>query len=244
MKHLKLSPIVVPKTSDVLAGELRRKIISGDLPEGASLPPERELVAQTGLSRSSVREALRILESERLVTTRPGRFGGSVASRPGDETLGRSVSLFVHGRGISLQALMQTREAVEPSLAALAARNRSAEELQQLVDVTGRVEEAFDDTPLFLRENVNWHCAIANASHNELLRAFMYSISSMVYKATAMENFATEAVRRQVIQAHRRILEGITAQDADVAERRMARHLAAVRVALQAFPNALLVLDF
>jgi len=241
---MKLSPIHVPKTSDVLARELRRQILSGALPAGAPLPPERDLVAQTGLSRSSVREALRILETESLVTTKPGRFGGSVASQPGDESLGRSLSHFVHGRGISLHDLMQTREAVEPSLAALAAENRTDEELQQLVAITQRVEAAFADVPLFLHENVNWHLAIAAASHNDLLRAILVSIANMVYKATAIENFATEEVRKQVVQAHRRILQGIEKKDAEMARRRMARHLAAVAAAFQAFPSAMLVLDF
>jgi DNA-binding FadR family transcriptional regulator len=235
---LKLSPIVVPKTSDVLANELRRQILSGELANGESLPPERELVAQTGLSRGSVREALRVLEAERLLSTRPGRFGGSTAHQPNDETLGRSMSLFVQGRGISLLALQQTREAVEPSMAALAAQNRTQLELAQLIEATEKVEAAFDDVPQFLLENVQWHCAIAHASHNELLRGFMFSLSSMVYKATAAENFATEAVRQQVIHAHRRVLQAIVSQDADLARQRMARHLAAVTAAFQAFPNA------
>ncbi len=73
MTQLKLAPIEVQKTSDVLASELRRQILSGVLPPGASLPVERDLIAQSGLSRSSVREALRILEAESLVSTRPGR---------------------------------------------------------------------------------------------------------------------------------------------------------------------------
>lgn len=243
MTTLKLSPIVVPKTSDVLANELRLQILSGELPNGAALPTERELVAQTGLSRGSVRDALRVLEAERLLTTRPGRFGGSTAHKPNDETLKRSVSLFVQGRGISLLALQQTREAVEPSLAALAAINRTDAELQQLIEATENVEAAFDDTPLFLRENVQWHCAIANASHNELLRSFMYAISNMVYKATAVENFATDAVRQQVVHAHRRVLDSIAKQDENLARQRMARHLAAVTAAFQAFPSAPLVLD-
>jgi DNA-binding FadR family transcriptional regulator len=66
----------------------------------------------------------------------------------------------------------------------------------------------------------------------------MFSLSSMVYKATAAENFATEAVRQQVIHAHRRVLQAIVSQDADLARQRMARHLAAVTAAFQAFPNA------
>ena len=241
---LKLAPIVVPKTSDVLASELRRQILTGALPPGTSLPAERELVIQTGLSRGSVRDALRILESESLVITRPGRYGGSVANKPDDESLKRSISSFVHGRGITLLSLLQTREAIEPSLAALAAKNRTADELQRLVDVTKRVENAFLTPPEFLRENVEWHMAIAAASHNELLRAFLHSISDMVYKASAIENFATDDVRKQVMHAHRRILEAIVAQQADVAERRMTLHLSALTAACRAFPNAPLVLDF
>jgi DNA-binding FadR family transcriptional regulator len=243
MSDFKLSPIVVPKTSDVLAGELRRQILGGSLAPGASLPAERDLVVQTGLSRGSVREALRILEAEGLVSTRPGRLGGSIARQPGDESLAKYISLFVHGRGITLLSLLQTREAVEPSLAALAAQNRSDEELQHLLDITQRVESAYADTPLYLRENVSWHCAIAAASHNELLRAFMVAISSMVYKASAIENFATEEVRSVVLKAHRRIFEAIAAQDAAAAERRMARHLAALTAAVKAFPSAPLVLE-
>ena len=241
---VKLSPIVVPKTSDVLAAELRRQILTGVLSPGSSLPAERELVAQTGLSRGSVRDALRILESESLVVTRAGRYGGSVANKPDDESLRRSISIFVHGRGITLLSLLQTREAIEPALAALAARNRTDEELQHLVDATERVENAFMDTPQFLRANVDWHMAIAATSHNELLRAFMHSISNMVYKATAIENFASDEVRKQVMHAHRRILQAIVAQDAEAAERRMARHLFAVTAACRASPNAPLVLDF
>jgi len=243
MADFKLAPIHVPKTSDVLADQLRRQILGGSLTPGSALPAERELVIQTGLSRGSVREALRILEAEGLVSTRPGRQGGSVARQPGDESLARYISLFVHGRGITLISLLQTREAVEPSLVHLAAANRTDLELRELVEITERVEDAYADTPLYLATNVEWHCAIAKASHNELLRAFMIAISTMVYKASAIENFATEDVRKVVIKAHRRILDAIIAQDGDAARRRMARHLAALTEQVKAFPHAPLVID-
>jgi DNA-binding FadR family transcriptional regulator len=242
MTDLKLEPIVVPRTSDVLAAALRTQILTGAIAPGAPLPPERDLMSQTGLSRGSVREALRILETQGLVTMRPGRFGGAMARQPSDDSLARYIGLFVHGRGISLVHLLQTREAVEPSLAALAAQNRSDAELQQLTAVTRRVEAAFADVPLFLAANVEWHCAIAEAGHNELLRAFMLAISSLVYKTTAIENFATDDVRKTVVNAHRRILEAIAARDAETARRRMARHLAAVTAAVKALPNAPLVI--
>ncbi len=238
-----LEPIRVPKSSDVLADQLRRHILKGDLPPGEFLPTERDLVRQTGLSRGSVREALRLLEAEGLVATRPGRAGGSVARQPGDESLAKYVSLFVHGRGITLMDLLQTRATIEPSLAALAARNRTAEELQELDACTRRVEEAFDDVPRYLAENVKWHCAIASASHNELLRAFMVAISSTIYRASAIQDFATPDIRTVVIKAHRRILGAISERDAEAAHRRMARHLAALTSQMRAFPHAPLTLD-
>ena len=68
--------LTVPKASDVLAAHLRETILRGDLVEGSPLPTERELGERSGLSRPSVREALRILESEGLIQTRPGRGGG------------------------------------------------------------------------------------------------------------------------------------------------------------------------
>lgn len=241
--QIKLAPIHVPKTSDVLADELRRQILGGAIAPGSPLPAERDLVAQTGLSRSSVREALRILEAEGLVSTRPGRHGGTLTRQPGDDSLARYIRLFVQGRGISLMSLLQTREAVEPSLAELAALNRTEEELRELIAQTERVEDAYANTPLYLQENVKWHCAIAAASHNEVLRAFILAISTMIFKASAIENFANEDVRRVVLKAHRRILDAIVAQDGAAARRRMARHLAALTEQMKAFPDAPVVLD-
>jgi len=243
MSNVRLSTINVPRTSEVLARELRRQILAAGLPTGAPLPTERDLVAQTGLSRTSVREALRILEAESLVTTRPGRAGGTVANRPDEQSLGRSVSLFVYGRGIRPSSLLEARETLQPALAALAAQNRTDAELRNLTEVTQRVEDALGDVPRFLDENVNWHWAVADASHNELLRAFMASISNLIRKFTDIENFSTDEVRRQVIKAHRRILEAIAARDADAAHRRMARHMEAITTSFKALDNAPLELD-
>ena len=77
---VRLTPLRVPKSSDVLADDLRERILRGDIPEGTALPPERELVKQTRMSRATVREALRILEVQGLVRiicipARPGLDG-------------------------------------------------------------------------------------------------------------------------------------------------------------------------
>ena len=238
----RLGPIHVPRSSEVLASQLRVHILDGSIADGVSLPAERDLVVQTGLSRGSVREALRILHTEGLITTRPGRLGGSVARRPGDDALARYVGLFVQGRGISLMSLLQVREAIEPSIASLAAANRTKEDLAELTAITQKLEDAYANVPVYLAENVNWHVAVAAASHNELLKAFLTAISSLIFKASAIENFATEEVRTQVIKAHRRILDAIVERDADAASRRMARHLAALTKQMRAFVSEPVVL--
>lgn len=234
-----LGEITVPKSSDVLAGRLQLQILNGSYPPGAALPTERELVSTTGLGRGSVREALRILSAQGLVRTRAGRYGGSVVSRPTDALLAGHIGLFAKGHGVSLRALVEARQAVEPMIASLAARNRGADDLAALKQISARLDAAaIDDVPLFLLENANWHNALAIAAGNDLLRAFMASISELMLEASRIENFASPDVRALVSHAHRRILQAIEAQDADSARRRAERDLQAYAKQLESAVRA------
>jgi DNA-binding FadR family transcriptional regulator len=230
-----LGLINVQKSCDVLAERLHEQIIGGIYPPGASLPTERELVSTTGLSRGSVREALRILEARGLVRTRAGRHGGTVAARPSDEFLGSQIHSFAKVHGVPLHALVEARQALEPMIAYLAAKNRTEQDLAELQAISARLDAAaVDDVPRFLEENAQWHGALATASHNDLLRAFTASISALMLDVSRIENFASQDVRQLVTTAHRRILQAIAAQDAETACRRSeldieayAKHLAA-----------------
>jgi DNA-binding FadR family transcriptional regulator len=234
-----IGTIKVPKSCDVLADRLQKQILSGAYPPGSSLPTEREMVAGTGLSRGSVREALRILEAQGLVETKAGRYGGSVVSRPTDALLASHINLFAKGRSVSLSSLVEARQALEPMVAYLAAHNRTDEDIKALKLISARLDEAaLSDVPRFLEENANWHSAIAVASHNDLLRAFTGSISGLMLEASRIENFASPDVRTLVSQAHRRILEAIEAQDADAARRRAERDVQAYATHLEAAAKA------
>src|SRR6516164_6348294 len=127
-----VKPISAPKPYDILANQLRESILRGDILEGDALPTERELVDQTGLTRGSVREALRVLAVEGLVQTRQGRFGGNVVTLPGNASMANAVSQFVRGRRLPLRTIHETRETLEPALAKFAAIHRSEEDLQKL----------------------------------------------------------------------------------------------------------------
>src|SRR5260370_14272352 len=105
---VRLTPMPVPKASDVLADDLRERILLGEFPEGTALPTERDLVAQTQMSRATVREALRILEVQGLIRIKTGRAGGAFVQKPDDESVAHSVALVLHGPRIPMAALPPT----------------------------------------------------------------------------------------------------------------------------------------
>ncbi|MBE3200303.1 MULTISPECIES: FadR/GntR family transcriptional regulator [Parafrankia] len=215
----------VPKASDVLAEDLRERILRGEFREGTVLPPERELVVQTQMSRTTVREALRILEVQGLVRIKTGRSGGAYVQVPGEESVASSVSLMIRGRQIRLAALLETREAVEPACARLAAKYRTDTDIAALEKANDAISVESGSLADFLQANVDWHVAVATASHNELLTGFMTALSRAIYAGTDNQGFIDTEVRRLTVRAHRGITEAIRTQDADGAVRRMSRHV-------------------
>ena len=224
---LTLSPIQVPKASDVLADSLREQILDGRLRVGATLPNERDLAGQAGLSRASVREALRILEVEGLIATRTGRNGGSEVIRPSLATIEKSIGIFIRGQNIRLASVLEVREAIEPHAAKLAALHRTDEDLQVLHDCHRRLVQQIDDVPAFLRANLDWHVSVVLAAHNELLSAFIGAFAQTVYQSTDLQEFSPPDIRATVARAHQAVMDAIEAGDADAAGRRMARHVGA-----------------
>jgi GntR family transcriptional repressor for pyruvate dehydrogenase complex len=221
---IRLSPMEVPKASDVLANEVRERILSGEYPEGTPLPPERELVVQTGMSRTTVREALRVLEVQGLIRIKAGRAGGAFVQKPGEESVASSLELLIRGRQIRLASVHETREAIEPSCARLAALNRTPGDLRRL-EVANEAIAASDDLDGFLRANVDWHIGVATASHNEILTGIMMALSRAIYTTTNNENFVNDEVRDIAVRAHRSVTRAIKDRDAEAAVRRMARHV-------------------
>ena len=221
---VRLTPLRVPKAPDVLAAELRERILRGDFPEDTALPPERELVQQTGMSRATVREALRILEVQGLVRVKTGRTGGAYVYRPGRDAMADSVTLLIRARKIRIPALLETREAIEPFCAQLAAKHRTDEDLGHL-EAANEAMAAYGTLAEFLQANVDWHVAVATAGHNELLTGFMLALSRSIYASTDNQGFVDDDVRRTTLQAHRAVTRAIRAKDPEAAGRRMSRHV-------------------
>jgi len=223
-RAVRLTPLRVPKASDVLADDLRERILRGDFPVDTALPPERELVNQTRMSRATIREALRILEVQGLVRVKTGRAGGAYVSRPGQDSVADSVDLLIRARQIRIPALLETREAIEPFCAQLAAEHRTDEDLGRL-EAANTAMAVHGTLAEFLQANVDWHVAVAVAGHNELLTGFMRALSRGIYASTDNQGFVDDDVRQTTLRAHRAVTKAIKGKDSDAAKRRMSRHV-------------------
>jgi DNA-binding FadR family transcriptional regulator len=230
--ELRLGPVEVPKASDVLAGELRERILTGELAEGDLLPAERELVKQAHMSRATVREALRILEVQNLVRVKTGRGGGAFVQRPTTKSMANSVTMLIRGRRIKLVDLMETREALEPFCAELAARNRADEDLAELDRANEAIADPEADLAQFLQANLDWHVGVAVASQNELLTGFMIALSQAIYAGTENAAFVDAGVRAVTAKVHLTITAAIRDRDSGAAGRRMRRHVHGYAAAL------------
>lgn len=218
----------VPKASDVLANHLRQQILDGVLSEGTWLPVERSIATSSGLSRGTVREALRILEFEGLIEIRPGRAGGSIVRRPSAQGVRRSLDAFIRGRGVRLTSLLEIREAIEPAAAALAAIRRDEKDVDELERLSAAMHQTTDANQ-FLRLNVDWHVAVVRSTHNELMFAVMSTLSNVVHHSTEFSEFDTDEMRRMTLLAHDKVVEAIIAGDDERARRRMAVHVTEYR---------------
>lgn len=222
-----LSVIKIQKGFETLAEMLREQILGGDIAPGQPLPNERALVEQSGLSRGSVREALRVLETQGLVYTRVGRNGGRIAVESSTDTVKSSLDHFIRGQQIPFPVLMETAEALEPSLARLAAIHRDDADIAVL-QLASKKLRATTSASRFLAANAAWHAAVAQASHNPILTAIYHTLGAGLLDPR-VAGFASAEIRGAVLQAVAKIEAAILAGDGDAAKRRMERHVLAYR---------------
>lgn len=126
-----------PKTAELVANTLRRMIVDGQLKDGDYLPYEADLMTHFNVSRPSIREAVRLLESDRLVAVRRGSRTGARVCIPGPEVVARPAGLLLALSGTTLADVMTARIGIEPYAAGLLAKNgtvRAHRELQRLID--------------------------------------------------------------------------------------------------------------
>jgi GntR family transcriptional repressor for pyruvate dehydrogenase complex len=217
---------VRPPAYQQLADELRAEITSGRLQPGERLPPEPELCVKIGVSRSTVREALRLLASQHLIVTTRGVTGGSFVAHPDAGQLADGLStgfaLLTHSAAIGLADLLELRRALEIPAAGLAALRREDCHLAELRNAL--FDPEIDDFDTMLAAHSAFHRAIAKATGNPLFELVGQPIYQVTYGEEVIGGLP-EGYWVRIDADHREILERLAGRDAEGATRAAAEHL-------------------
>jgi GntR family transcriptional regulator, transcriptional repressor for pyruvate dehydrogenase complex len=208
-------------TPKAIEDQIKQLIVNRELIAGDALPPERDFAARLGVSRSTLREALRALTQEGIVAARQGS-GWLV--QPNRDTAAGNLAVYFRLEDVTFEQVTEARMANEPSIARLAAERRTDEELAAIIAAYEAMSET--TTPdAFLRADTEFHALIAAAAHNVLLSFQMHPTMSLL-EDVRKDIVADDRNVRGSQAEHRRIVAGIRDQDGAATEQAMRDHIA------------------
>ena len=211
---------------DRVVQSIQDQILSERLAVGTKLPPEREFAERLGVSRTVVREAMRVLSAKGLLETSHG-VGTTVRALTREEAV-KPLNLFLRslGREISLNHLHQVRSLLELENIRLAVEQGSDEDIEDLQRILTEMEAAKDDPQLFATKDTEFHRRLAQTTHNPLLILLLDSIQDLMIEVRRLVA-EEEGLVERVMPAHAAILECIRARDEKKAQQMMRKHLLA-----------------
>ena len=214
----------------VLAEALRARILSRELEPGQRLPVEPDLSAEYGVSRSTVREALRVLASQNLVTTSRGVAGGSFIATPKPDQISdyleASLGMLALSDGLTVDALLEARELLEVPASGLAASRRSDAQVEELRGTL--YDPATVDPATLFEHNRMFHAVLLRASGNPLVEVLARPVFRVLNERFVRERAPTP-FWSEVDRDHREIFAAVLAGDADAAQAATHAHLRNLR---------------
>jgi DNA-binding FadR family transcriptional regulator len=225
----------VRKAYEQVNDQLRELIVSGELAPGERLPNEAVLAREFGVSRATVREALRILTAQNLIRTTKGAGGGSYVTLPTvdhiSEFLRGNLNLLSESEHVSLEEFLELRELIEVPAARLAAQRASEADVDRLRD-------SIPERPLRMTTqeqvvyNKGFHTVIVEACSNTLLYIAAQPVFTVLQTHLARSTLG-RSFHRSINEHHRGILDSIQGGDADGAAEQMRAHLEYLRPAYE-----------
>jgi GntR family transcriptional repressor for pyruvate dehydrogenase complex len=218
----------------MVASDVRGRILSGELDGG--LPTEAILLEEFAVSRPTLREALRILETEGLIQTRRGKQGGAIVRRPTVESAAYHLGLALQGARVDLADLAGARRLLEPLCVSLAAQRPDREQVADALDALVDEGEALvGQGPAFTASSLQFHAALVDTCANETLKILVGTIETVwqgqerawAAEASAVGDYPDEEGQRRALESHRRIARRIANGDVEGAMRASRTHLSA-----------------
>ena len=238
----------LPKAGELIARNLRNRIVRGQLAEGEMLPSERELVQQFGTSRPTLREAIRILESERLVSVTRGLHGGARVLKPSAEVASRYVELILQARGTSLADVYKTLVMIEPAAVRMLAVEQRPEAVAALRECLNDVRGAGKTSENGLAFS-RFHHVLVEQTRVETLILLMGMLNTVLdhylVAVSAVLGLYVEkdAEVARAIKTCERLINHIEKGESDAAAELWRRYLQAAERKLREWQPAELVVD-
>jgi DNA-binding FadR family transcriptional regulator len=226
-----ITTVRVPKAGELVAANLRRRIVLGELKEGDQLPSESVLMEQFGVSRPTLREAFRILEAEGAISVRRGVRGGARVQVPDISVAATHVGLLLQYRGALLSDVYEIRAVLEPAAARMAARRRTAADLARLQEVVDRHRESVDDPGGAFAADAEFHRLIVELSGSETLQILVGMLTNVIREgdrsyAESHDWQHEQELAKIAVRAHARLVELIRKRNGEEAEELWRKHLA------------------
>jgi len=231
------TPVQAPKVFERVAVQIEQRILDGELHSGDRLPTERELAEQFQVSRTAVREALKILAQKGLVDMRPGR--GTIVIDGAHEALQHSLGLVMRlklGEVGGSNNLVEVREILEVEIAALAAERASEQEIAAMQEAVRVMDESLNDADAFIAADNLFHEALAQATQNALILTLVKSIVNLLSEQRK-QIFATRGAPQRGQVHHKSILASVMKHDPEAGRSAMRAHLRQVREDVEASPH-------
>lgn len=215
-------PVRTPKASEIIAEIIRRDIVTGVLREGDKLPAESVLIESFGVSKPTIREAVRILESEAMLEVRRGAHGALVRL-PDESAAGRTVGTLLQLRGTTLADVWQARLIFEPPLAARLAEHRTEDDLSELRLALAEHGHNLADPAGFASVVVDFHQLVISLAGNKTFTVMAQLLDEVIRRHVAavaadFESADHDHLRRHELAVHEEFVDLIARRKADKAE--------------------------
>nr|WP_166754640.1 FadR/GntR family transcriptional regulator [Modestobacter marinus] len=220
-----LSRVSIGRISEVIVDQVRLLIRQGRLVAGDRLPSERELCERFGVSRVTVREALRVLEANGLVEIRVGARGGAFVTAPSSRLVGEGIVDLISLASITAVEVTEARMLFELGIVPLVCERATDEDIAALYEICDQSDAAITAGEYPLELSAEWHTRYARAGHNRAVSMFVESLHDPLLRSLERARETSPTHGQHGVEEHRALVDAITKRDIAEATELMRTHL-------------------
>jgi DNA-binding FadR family transcriptional regulator len=219
------SPVSVGRVSQVIVEQIRVLVRDGRLKPGDRLPSERDLCERFGVSRVTVREALRVLEAGGLVEIRVGARGGAFVTSPNSDKLGSNFADLLSLSPVTAFEVTEARKVFELGILPLVIERATDDDVAELFDLVDRADMAQRHESYTMAHSAAFHTRVAACTHNAAIEMIVQSFHGPLLMSLREAQTVAPLMGRKGVREHRKYVEAIRDRDVDTARKVMTDHL-------------------